>query len=275
MTVQKDNELKRLENELRRPLEQLMAKPVSSGDTIRLLQALQPAFDELQESTDRERFFHARASAVKRPSVLRLVRSQLSSYSRVYWVASLIVFGMLLLLTQPDGSRDETSFAEIGNNFALVLPALLLASLAYSFRSWNREMRMIESITPYPPALLLIVRTMIVIGLDVLLGIAGSVYMYAKVESFPLLPFVLQWMSLLLLVSGVTAYVLLWKGFKAAFACALVFWVGWNGLAQRVGMLRDLAAGAARMEIQTAAAAAGLLLLALACRRSFGRKLLP
>ncbi|MBW7474433.1 hypothetical protein K0T92_06720 [Paenibacillus oenotherae] len=272
MSAPKDNEIKELEDELRQPLSQMMIKPVSSIDTNMLIKALQPAFDTLKESAEAERFTRRESVRSRRPSLIRLMRSQLSSYSRMYWLASLFVFGMLLYMLPTEGQISHTT---VGNTFTFVLPALLLASLAYSFRTWNKEMRIIESITPYPPALLLIVRMMIVIGLNLLFGIAGSIYMDAKVEAFPLLPFMLQWLSLLLLLSGVTAYVLMWKGFKSAFFCAVILWIGWLSITQVDSPISNLADHRNWISMQGTALAAGLLLLALACRRSFGIKLLP
>ncbi|MBW7456482.1 hypothetical protein K0U00_20815, partial [Paenibacillus sepulcri] len=229
MNAPKDDELKQMEEEMRMPLSQIMTNTISSHDTAMLIRTLQPAFDELRESYENARFSHSGKPFVKRPSLLRLLRSQLSSYSRVYWGSSFVVFVMLLWLLP---THDDVSLEKAGSMFTLALPALLLASLAYSFRSWNKEMRMIESITPYPPALLLVVRTMIVIGLNLIFGIAGSIYMNVHVASFPMLPFMLQWLSLLLLLSGAAAYVLMWKGFKAAFACSFILWAGWNGAQQ-------------------------------------------
>ncbi|CAH1211728.1 hypothetical protein PAECIP111893_03465 [Paenibacillus plantiphilus] len=272
MNAPKDNEIKQLEDELRQPLSQLMVKPVSSMDTSMLIKALQPAFDTLKESAEEERFARRETIRSRHPSLLRLLRSQLSSYSRMYWLASLFVFGMLLYLLPTD---NHTSYISVGDTFSFVLPALLLASLAYSFRTWNKEMRIIESITPYPPALLLIVRIMIVIGLNLVFGITGSIYMNVQVEAFPLLPFMLQWLSILLLLSGVTAYVLMWKGFKAAFSCSIILWISWLGMTQVDSPIREMADHRNWTSLQGTALAAGLLLLALAYRRTFGMKLLP
>lgn len=272
MSVPKDTELQMLEDELRTPLSQLLTGTASSYDTARLIRALQPAFDELQQVSEEDRFVNRNMAKVSRPSIFRLIRSQLSSYSRMYWVASLLIFGMLLLVLP---TSQGVSAHTVGNMFSIVLPALLLASLAYSFRSWNKEMRMIETITPYPPALLLIVRTMIVISLNLVFGMVGSIYMNMKVTSFPMLPFVLQWLSLLLLVSGITAYVLMWRGFKLAFTFAAVFWIGWNGLMQRIIPLWELSYSRHWAEVQMIAVIAGLLLLALAYKRSYGTRLLP
>lgn len=272
MSVPHDNEIQQLEQELRKPLAQIMTNPISSQQTAMLIHALQPAFDGLKEASEEERFSLRQKLPAKRPSLLRLVHSQLSSYSRVYWVASLLIFGMLMLLLP---TNDYVSYTSVGQTFTFVLPALLLASLAYSFRSWNKEMRLIESITPYPPALLLIVRTMIVIGLNLVFGIVGSIYMNMQVQSFPMLPFMLQWLSLLLLVSGVTAYVLMWKGFKAAFACSAVLWLIWNGIDGRYLDSTALTDTSGTTIIYTCALTAGIALLALAYKRSFGRRLLP
>ncbi|BBH24902.1 hypothetical protein Back11_62470 [Paenibacillus baekrokdamisoli] len=272
MSVPHDKEINQLEQELRQPLSQIMTHPITSHGTAMLIKALQPAFDGLKEASDEERFSLRQTLPSKRPSLFRLMHSQLSSYSRVYWVASLMVFGMLMLMLP---TNEYVSYISVAQTFTFVLPALLLASLAYSFRSWNKEMRMIESITPYPPALLLIVRTMIVIGLNLVFGLLGSIYMNIEVRSFPLLPFVLQWLSLMLLVSGVTAYILMWKGFKAAFACSALLWLFWNGVEQRVLPTNELSNTGNATAMYLSALIAGILLLSLAYKKSFGRRLLP
>ncbi|MBB3114376.1 hypothetical protein FHS18_006497 [Paenibacillus phyllosphaerae] len=272
MSVPNDLDMKQLEDELHEPLSRLLVNPVSSGDTARLIRSLQPAFNELKQFREAERLTLRTAAVFHQPSVLRLLRSQLTSYSRMYWLTSLLVFFMLLLIL-PTGSN--VSFHTVGNTFTFVLPALLLASLAYSFRSWNKELRMIESITPYPPAMLLILRTMIVICLNLLFGLAGSIYMNLKVSAFPMLPFMLHWLSLLLLMSGLTAYLMMWRGMKAAFAIAALLWFAWNGLMQRIVPIWEFSYNEYLSHLQTGALVAGLLLLALAYKRSFASRLLP
>jgi len=273
MSAPNENELKQLENELRQPLSTLLTGTVTSQETARLIRRLQPAFEDLKQTSETERYDRRSASVMKRPTLLRLFRSQLSSYSRTYWVASLLVFSMLLFALP---THDGVSIYTTGAMFSFVLPALLLASLAYSFRSWNKEMRMIETITPYPPALLLVVRTMIVISLNLLYGVAGTLYMLVQLKTFPVLPFMLQWMSLLLLVSGIAAYALMWKGFKTSFAFAGAFWIAWNGMIQRYMSYWDVSQyGRHLAGVQFVAILAGLLLLLLAYRRSHGTRLLP
>ncbi|MFD0712487.1 hypothetical protein [Paenibacillus sp. GCM10027626] len=272
MSMPNDNELQLLEDELRQPLSKLLTGTVTSQDTARLLRILQPEFEQLKQICEDERYGQRAAGTPRRPTLLRLIRSQLSSYSKAYWIASLFVFVMLLIVLP---THDGVTAHSVGALFTFVLPALLLASLAYSFRSWNKEMRMIETITPYPPALLLIVRTMIVISLNLLYGIAGSIYMTVQVASFPVLPFMLEWMSLLLLVSGIAAYALMWKGFKTAIAFAGAFWISWNGFTQRIITIDNFAYDQNTFILQIASVVAGLLLLAMAYKRSYGTKLLP
>ncbi|AJY73680.1 hypothetical protein [Paenibacillus beijingensis] len=233
MSVPNDNELKQLEQEMHDSLSRLVVRPVASEDTVRLLRALQPAFDELKPSlssdtagmTDISNDYPAR-----RPSLSKLVANQLSSYSRSYWLASTGLFVMLLFILPKGEEYSYLNVLNIGSTLAMFMPMIFLAGLLYSFRSWNKEMRMIESITPYPPALLLMCRIMITSGLNILFGAFVSLYLLTRLDRFPLLPFMLQWLSLISLISGVAAFVMMRIGIKSAFAVGALFWMGWNVL---------------------------------------------
>ena len=48
MNVPNDNELKQLEESLREPLSRFMVNPISSQDTMKLLNNLQSSFDKLK-----------------------------------------------------------------------------------------------------------------------------------------------------------------------------------------------------------------------------------
>ncbi|ALS29376.1 hypothetical protein IJ21_39900 [Paenibacillus sp. 32O-W] len=269
MSMPNDHELKQLEDEMRGPLSAYTVHPVTSGDTARLLQALQPAFDDMRHAVNA--FPAAESKRIPyQPSLAKLMKAQLHAYPKMYWLAGLSVLVMLLLISST--FNNYSNYAIIGDMFALVLPATLLAGMLYSFRSQNREMRLVESITPYPPALLILCRMLLVVILTVVLGAIVSLYLLARLDRFPLLPFLLQWMSVLVLVGGVTAYIMMRKGVKTAFACSCISWIAWNGsdlLNRSSGLLAD----DIQMTLQAAGLAAGLLLLRLAYRRSIGMKI--
>ncbi|MGN7456418.1 hypothetical protein ACTHPH_16535 [Paenibacillus pasadenensis] len=274
MELPNDKELKQLEEELRGPLSSLHARPVTASDTARLLASLQPAFDGLRPELSGRGVPDWMGGSVpdaRRPTLLKLLRTQLGAYSRAYWLASLGVFLMLMYIL-PYGSGEEGSsmLSEVSAKLSLFLPMMFLSGLLYSFRSWNREMRTIESITPYPPALLLMARVMIVGGLNVLFGVAASLYLATRMEQFPVLPFILQWMSLILLIAGGAAYVMLRAGVKSSFVIGSLFWMAWNVMEY---VLRMPESGSSAPEtIRTAiywlCLGAGALMISMAYRRS-------
>lgn len=264
MSMPNDEELKQLELELREPMERFAVKAVTSDDTARLLRSLQPAFNELIASTTSSPDPLEAPSRTHTVSLGRLIRSQIAAYSRAYWAASAALFVMLLFMV------DRLGLAAYGGAdgwFTLLMPAAMLGGMLYSFRTWNREMRMVESISPYPPALLMLTRSLIVTGLNVILGLAATLYMEWSDNRFDALPFLTSWLSLYLLISGVTANVLLRRGLMPALIYGIVLWFVWN-----YGMqLIDFDAYPAwNSNLELGAIAAGLVLLIAAYRHSLG-----
>ncbi|MWC29025.1 hypothetical protein [Paenibacillus sp. MMS18-CY102] len=264
MSMPNDDELKQLESEMDGTLAPYTVKPVTSSDTARLLLSLQPAFNEVMHASQPVKEQPIATSRKQAVSLGRLMRSQIIAYSRAYWAASAALFVMLLFMV------DRLGLAAADRAvgwFTILMPAALLGGMLYSFRTWNREMRMIESISPYPPALLLLTRSLIVTALNVILGLAATVYMEWTDHRFNALAFLTGWMSLYLLISGVVANVMLRKGLKPALAWGLVLWFIWNyGLGFADFELYRIWED----KIQLAAMAAGLMLLVMAYRRSLG-----
>jgi len=258
-----DDDLKQLELEMSEPLKTYNVAPVQAADTARLLQSLQPAFNELIAAVPAAQPTEA-ASGKPHVSLGRLIRSQISAYSRVYWAASAALFVMLLVMVDRLGLASSYNAAEW---FSILMPAALLGGLLYSFRTWNREMRMVESISPYPPALLLLTRSLIVTGLNVVLGVAATLYMEWTDHRFQALSFLTGWLSLYLLISGLVANIMLRKGLKPAFISGVVLWFVWN---YGNTYIRSDQASALGDQAELAALIAGLVLLFAAYRRSLG-----
>jgi hypothetical protein len=128
-------------------------------------------------------------------------------------------------------------------------------------------MRMVESISPYPPALLLLTRSLIVTGLNVVLGVAATLYMEWTDNRFEALSFLTGWMSLYLLISGLVANIMLRKGLKPAFISGVVLWFVWNYGNTYISSDQASAIGD---QAELAAMIAGVLLLFAAYRRSLG-----
>ena len=209
-------------------------------------------------------------SPAKPPSISRLVTAQLSSYPRSYWIGSLLLFVMLLFILPAGQGQAYISLLSLGTVMSMFMPIIFLAGLLYSFRSWNKEMRMIESISPYPPALLMMSRVMITCGLNILFGLAASLYLSTTLDRFQVLPFMLQWFSMMMLISGAAAFVMMRVGIKSALAAGVLLWMSWNGLDY---MLRSPQPGLEwladfRTPIYTLSLLAGLMLISVAYRRS-------
>ena len=74
------------------------------------------------------------------------------------------VFCMLVLLIDPEYPLDQ--FAGLpGGIFPLITPLLLIVSMLFSSRTWDKGMRAVETLTPYPPALVLYTRLLLVTGI--------------------------------------------------------------------------------------------------------------
>ncbi|CAM4337419.1 hypothetical protein [Paenibacillus tarimensis] len=269
MSIPTDEERSKLEDEMRKPLSGWMIKPVTSTDTAKLLSALQPEFDALQEEVNQTAIRELAGTGNHRPSLIRLMLSQLSSYPKAYWLASLAVFTMMTLML----SMSVPPYNGVADLFTMLTPAILIAGMLYSFRTWDKGMRLIESITPYPPALLLLCRFLIVIVLNLLLGLLASVYLAARMEQFPFMPFLLQWFSLLVLTGGLTAYLMMRRGIKTGIGAAIIVWFIWN-MADFKGHSRPGYTMMIEQTVQYVSLAAGLTLLLLAYRKSLGIRIM-
>ncbi|WP_054956910.1 hypothetical protein [Paenibacillus dakarensis] len=224
-----DNELRELEEELRGPLTRAIMPPPSSAETAQMIASLQGEFDQLKlEATPPKLDFNPQ---VDPPSLGQLLRNQLRLNQKSILLASSAVFSMLVLLINPEYPLDQ--FAGIpGGIFPLITPLLLIASMLFSSRTWDRGMRAVESITPYPPALVLYSRllmvTAIVVGMALLSTLVlGIRAMNAESSHFLFGPFVLEWMSVLLMTGGVAMYMMFRKGIVASMVSAIFVYGLW------------------------------------------------
>ncbi|HEX7064195.1 MAG TPA: hypothetical protein VF199_03940 [Bacillales bacterium] len=199
-----DRELERLEDELRSPLSAYMTKSPSHEETNALVGILQPELN--------------RVKGTFRPSVFKQCLVQFRHFHWLFWIVSIAVFLMLSLMS-PGLMDNEIPL------YSVLIPIYVLAGIGYNYRSWNKEMRMVEMATPFPPALLLLIRMMDVLAINVLFGILGSGYLFTEVNTLSFL-FVLEWLAPSLLVFGLLAYIMLWKGVRFGFTAALVIWLG-------------------------------------------------
>lgn len=207
------DELEELEQEMKRPLNAYMATSPRSEDTQKLILSLQDSFDDLKPN-EIEFDFDAEP---QKPSLFKQCLNQFRSYHWLYWIISLGIFAMLTLITS--GSGDPDSF------FPLLVPIYLLLGILYSYKSWNKEMRMIESVTPFPPALLLLSKLLVVLGVNFSFAFASTLVIIVENHYVEPGMFLLQWIAPLLFLTGLLAYIMFHKGVVAAFISALAGWV--------------------------------------------------
>lgn len=227
-----DIELEQLERELREPLKQAVQPPPSPLETAALIAALQPEFDALKANAATSALdFNPHVEA---PSLRRLLWSQFRLNRKPLFLSGAAVFLMLILLVDPERPFRTLFLGEAipSGLFPVVTPIMLIASMLYSYRSWDRGMRSVESITPYPPSLIIFSRMLMVIGLVVGWALVSSIIVGLRVEaagevSMPFIPFLLQWLGISMITSGTAMYVMFRKGMTMACAAGAAIYVLW------------------------------------------------
>jgi hypothetical protein len=210
-----DKELQELEQKLQGTIRSYEAAKPGEADTERLLAMLQPEFDLLKGETELP-LHHL--PLLDRPSLSRYWLRLAGTLGKSFWLASAAVFVMLTLI-----SRGQ-SLENMGSLFSLLMPLFMMLCIGYGYRTWNRQMREVESITPFPPALQLLSRLLMAVAVNLGFGLASSLYLDVAVREFAVLPFLLNWLSELMLVGGVLASVLFYKGMKTGFAAGTLVW---------------------------------------------------
>ncbi|AZK46141.1 hypothetical protein [Paenibacillus lentus] len=224
-----DRELELLEQQLQEPLRRAMQPPPSPMETAELIRKLQPEFDALKADQASESLqFNAQ---VEPPTLRKLLRSQFRLNRKSLILSSSAVFLMLILLVDP--YQPVLSIGALPNSlFPVITPLMLIASMLFSYRTWDSGMRSVESITPYPPALVMYSRMLMVIALVVVWAFISSLIVSVRVFQagefvLPLGPFLLQWLGITLLTSGAAMYVLFRKGIYYALASAVAVYALW------------------------------------------------
>lgn len=208
-----DQELYQLEDDLRDILSPYVVKTPSNEDTKQLLSSLQYEFSKLQHEDEDEEF------VVERPNLLTQFRSQLSFYRWYFWIASIGIFTMLTLFTTSMNSGSAETV------FLFTIPLSIILGTFYTYQSWNKEMRIVESVTPFPPALLFLTRLLIILAMNVLLGLVSSIFVGVSLHEITMGSFLLYWLAPTFIVFGVFAFIFLMKGMKLAFGTATSVWL--------------------------------------------------
>lgn len=261
MTEPIDSELTILEEELRPHLSRVLSKSPKTEETKALIRRLQPAFDQITK--ERERDLLPFNPKITPPSFLRLLLSQIGTYQKSFWLISLVLFIILTLISSGVDPIPVRGF----DLYSLTLPLFFFLTFAYSYRSWNREMRMVEQITPFSPAFLLLSRLLILLGMNLIFGLIGNIWLIITSSNYALSAFLLSWIAPLFLSGGVLAYFIFRYGMGFGFTLSLLAWAGWIGLRGWIAAceVMDQVPWAWKMDGMTAGI--GIILLYLAYRR--------
>lgn len=214
-----EKELEALEEEMSRTLSAYLTRVPQREETQNLIRSLQSEFAVLpqQREPDLEML---EPLPLQRLSFFRQCWIQLQLFGKAFWAISALVIIMLTLISPV----SETLLWGFRDLYSLVLPLFLLCAALYSYKSWNGEMRMVESITPFPPALLLLSRLLLITAMIVLFGFITSCFLVWTHYTFDAGSFLLGWMSGVLFVGGILAYITYHRGIRIGFAAAGASW---------------------------------------------------
>lgn len=228
-----DEELEALEESLRTPLRNAVKSFPSQEESSALIHKLQVEFDMLRadlgtEDTPKLAF----NNQVKPPSITQLLLNQFRLNRKYLLSACTIIFIMLIFLVDPADPEAFLGSSRLTNLFAFIIPLLIILSMLFSFRSWDRGMRALENITPYPPVLVIYCRMLIVIGLILGWATVSSVIATIRVSAInkmelPVWPFILQWLGISLIIGGISMVVMFYKGSKYALGVSSVIYILW------------------------------------------------
>lgn len=249
-----DRELEALENDMKSHLQTYQVKKPSADETAALIERLQHE----EESVNEIKPFEQRNS---RLTLLAHVRMQFGMTRWYMWVVSFAIIAMLTLITEPS-DRLTHYFA---NPMTLFLPLLVAVGVIYTLKTWNREMRMVETATPFPPVLLLFSKLFVLLSIQFIFAVGGSIYLWITLEQFYIVTFVLSWLAPFMFVTGLFMVFVAWKGTVAGVIAASV--VSLLFMVRSQGVLNDLAvySSAGYHTLLTAFLLAGLAMLAGSC----------
>lgn len=150
----------------------------------------------------------------------RLMHSQMTVFETSFWIASLFILLLGLLMTLLDGS-------ELLPLLLLVFsPLIAVVSLIYLFRPETQTLRELELLTATHPVELLIARLTIVLGWNVLVSLLLMLIIHLASVQIVLWRLVLAWLGPLLTLSGLALYVTLRWGVLPGAVLPLALWGG-------------------------------------------------
>lgn len=217
-----EHELLQMEEELAPVLQSVLVSTPSQRETEVLIHSLTPM---LAEHTQRDKVWNPHAWG-KPPSLWRQMKTQAKLYGWVFWSVSVAAFMLMTWAVQ-----EEVANYAAGDVFPLFIfvPLVLFASLLYGYRTWDRGMRMVESVTVFPPALTVLSRFLVVLGFDIALTLACSGYLLvaADPQEMTFNPFliILYALAPLAFFFGAIAYTMLYKGIKVGWTLGVTLWM--------------------------------------------------
>lgn len=256
--------LQELEKELREHLHVQAYSVPQPGemDTQRLIALLQPEFNKLKQGAALAAMPLRQLPEGSRPSLTRYWVTLAGSLGKSFWLANAAVFIMMTLISKTQAPEN------MGAMFGFLMPLFMMICIGYSYRTWDRQMREVESITPYPPALQMLSRLLMAVGVNLVFGLASSLYLDVSVRGFAIVPFLLGWLSEVLLVGGVLAAAMFYKGMKWGFAFGFAVWFLFQSKWWKMYVVDAInVSAAAEYAFQLLAIAGGLALFGAAYRK--------
>lgn len=252
-------ELDELEDELKKYLTSYLAYKPDTEKTKQLIGNLQEHFEALRNEKNRTL---GNLPSVKL-SLLQLFRLQVQLVSHWFWLASILFF---ILLTFASHMIDNPLYS-INKLFSIIVPFFFIVCFLYQYRNVNQGKRTIESVTPYPTSLIYLCRILLLLMMSVIFGLFSSLYLKLTIATFAILPFVLSWLVPVILLSGLLAVVLFYKGGKTAIFLSFFGWIAQIRFSYWLYSGHHLD-GFAYYFAQGCLLLIGVILLLIACRKS-------
>lgn len=235
--------------EAERLIDRLAAHAVpepSAQETEALIARLRPLVPRRRAS----RFRPAGMTAEPESILLAHLTAQARLFRPVWWLSSLLLVLGGLALAGP--------LSDLGLSLAVLAPVLVMAGLAYGFRTIRGGALELELSCPVTPVQMILSRLLVLLGYNFLLGLLAVLTLGAP----GLL--LLSWTACLFLFTGLMLSLTLYMGTTAAVVGSLTLW-GLQLLMADVGLsLFALPGSRFWLPMQFSALALGLLLVGLA-----------
>ncbi|MCR6105532.1 hypothetical protein HXA34_04430 [Salipaludibacillus agaradhaerens] len=221
-----DKELEELENELEGVFKAYQVKKPSNEETESLIQRLQSVEDALPDLN-----VVPFENAQERLKLIHHIWMQAKMTRWYMWLISFLFITMLTLMMRDPVNRLSDYLL---NPLAQFLPLLVGAGVFYTIKTWNKEMRMVEMITPFPPTLLLFSKLFVLLSIQLMFALGGSIYLWLTLEHLMFVPFMLSWLAPLVFITGAFVVFVAWlgsiKGVIIGSACLMLLMTNFHSL---------------------------------------------